>query len=92
MTYPASGRKFPRITIDMEKCTVPFLCKRCLQACPTAVFNVRHIIAKEQRLKEMDPRIDGNYVLSAPRTDKCTACNKCVEVCPVAALKIEIPQ
>ncbi len=83
-----SVRKFPGITIDLERCTVPFLCKKCLQICPTAVFSVHGV--KEERLKEMDPRIDGNYVLSAQREDKCTVCNMCLEVCPVDAIKIEM--
>lgn len=85
-----TARKFPKITVDLEKCTVPFLCKKCLQICPTAVFHVTRVMAKEERLKEMDPRIDGNYVLFAPRKDKCTMCNKCIEVCPVDAIKIEV--
>lgn len=83
-------RKFPTITIDREKCTVPFLCKKCLQICPTAVFRVSRVMSKEERLKEMDPRIDGNYVLSVGRRDKCIMCDKCIDVCPVDALKIEI--
>jgi ferredoxin len=86
-----STRKFPVITIDREKCTVPFLCKKCLQICPEAVFHVERVLAKEERLKEMDPRIDGNYELTTPRRDKCTVCNKCIEVCPVDAIKIEVP-
>ncbi len=86
------GRKFPVITIDQEKCTVPFLCKKCLQICPAAVFFVERVIAKEERLKEVDPRIDGNYELSVSRRDKCTVCNKCIEVCQVNAIKIEIPK
>ena len=91
IVMPPGGvpRKLPRITIDNSKCTVPFLCKKCLQICPDAVFSVTRIMSKEERLKEMDPRIDGNYVLSAPRRDKCTMCNKCIDVCPVDALKIE---
>jgi len=92
MTMPTKiGRKFPIITIDHEKCTVPFLCKKCLQICPEAVFSVSRVMAKEKRLEEMDPRIDGNYVLYASRRDKCTGCNKCVDVCPADAIKIEIP-
>ena len=83
-------RKFPKITIDWEKCTVPFLCKKCLQVCPTAVFGVFRVGAKEEKLKEMDPRIDGNYVLYVLRRDKCTVCNKCIEVCPADAVKIEV--
>ena len=83
-------RKFPKITIDQEKCTVPFLCKKCLQICPEAVFHVERVMAREKRLEEMDPRIDGHYVLAAIRRDKCTVCNKCIEVCPADAIKIEV--
>ena len=86
-----STRKFPVITIDREKCTVPFLCKKCLQICPEVVFNVERVLEREEKLKETDPRVDGNYVLTAPRRDKCIVCNKCIEVCPVDALKIEVP-
>lgn len=82
-------RKFPRISIDQTKCTVPFLCKKCLQVCPEAVLSVTRVMRREERLKEMDPRIDGNYALSAPRRDKCIVCNKCLEVCPIDAIKIE---
>ena len=85
------GRKFPKITIDQEKCTVPYLCKKCLKICPELVFGVGRVMEREKRLEEMDPRIDGNYVLGARRTDKCTGCNLCIDVCPVDAIKIEIP-
>ncbi len=85
------GRKYPKITIDHTKCTVPFLCKKCLQICPEAVLGTSRVISKEKKLEEMDPRIDGNYVLYASRRDKCTGCNLCIEVCPVNAIKIEIP-
>ena len=92
MTYGLRmGRKFPIITIDLEKCTVPFLCKKCLQICPEAVFRVMRVMEREKRLEEMDPRIDGNYVLSVPYRDKCTGCNLCIDICPVDAIKIEIP-
>ena len=93
MTYGLQmGRKFPTISIDVEKCTVPFLCKKCLQVCPQAVFHVTRVMSKEKRLEEMDPRIDGNFVLSAPRRDKCTVCNLCIDVCPVDAITVEAPQ
>ncbi len=85
------GRKFPKIAIDSEKCTVPFLCKKCLQVCPTVVLHVTRVMAREERLKEMDPRIDGNYVLVAGRRDKCITCDKCIDVCPVDAITITLP-
>ncbi len=84
------GRKFPKITIDAEKCTVPFLCKKCLQICPEAVLHVVRVMSKEERLKEMDPRTPGNYALYAARRDRCTACNKCIDICPADAIKIEV--
>ena len=83
-------RKLPKITIDQEKCTVPFLCKKCIQICPEAVFFVTRVMEKERRLEELDPRVDGNYVLSAARADKCTMCNLCIDVCPVDALSIKM--
>jgi formate hydrogenlyase subunit 6/NADH:ubiquinone oxidoreductase subunit I len=86
------GRKYPKITIDMEKCTIPFMCKKCLQICPMAVFNVQRVMSREKRLEETDPRIDGNYLLRVSRRDKCTMCNLCVEACPIHAIKIEMPQ
>jgi len=92
MTYglPAA-RKFAKITIDHTKCTVPFLCKKCLQICPELVFDVDRDPQVEKRGEEVDPRIDGNYILGAHRYDKCTGCKLCLEVCPVNALTIEVP-
>jgi len=93
MVIPPGGvpRKLPSIIIDREKCTVPFLCKKCLRACPEAVLRVRGAAGKQERLKEMDPRIDGNYVVEAYYRNKCTLCNKCVEVCPADAITLIPP-
>ena len=82
-------RKLPQFGIDHSKCTVPFWCKKCLEVCPTAVFQVH--VQHEKRLLEEDPRLPGTYRLFAVRRDRCTGCDKCVEVCPVNALKLTLP-
>ena len=86
------GKKFANIAIDREKCTIPFQCKKCLQICPELVFHVVRDMRQEKRLEEMDPRIDGAYILAVARRDKCTTCNLCTDICPVDAITIEVPE
>ena len=88
MEIPLS-RRAPRIKINREACTVPFLCKKCILTCPQSVFEVRPI--KVERLKETDPREDGSYQVGAGWRFKCTGCNDCVKVCPVDAITITWP-
>jgi NAD-dependent dihydropyrimidine dehydrogenase PreA subunit len=80
----------PKIEIDESKCLTPFVCKKCLQVCPHAVFAVA---PKEVlRFKETDPQEPGSYRLFVVYRDKCVVCNDCVEVCPVNAIKITLPE
>jgi NAD-dependent dihydropyrimidine dehydrogenase PreA subunit len=88
---PSRPRKFPKITIEQEKCPVPFVCKKCLQACPEVVLQVG-LAGPQERLKETDPRIPGTWRIGVLRRDFCTACMQCVEVCPVGAIKVEVPE
>jgi ferredoxin len=78
--------KFPKIEIDYSKCTVPFWCKKCLQACPQLVFQV--YCKQLVKLRESDPREPGVYQVVAVRRDKCNMCNKCIEICPEDAITI----
>lgn len=78
--------KLAKIEIDRSKCTVPFWCKKCLQACPQLVFTV---YCKElKKLRESDPREPDIYEVMPLRRDKCNVCNKCVDVCPEDAISI----
>lgn len=79
---------FPRIDIDRDRCTTPFACKRCILACPTAVFQVG--VVKMVRLLPTDKHEAGSFRLSAPYRDKCTGCNICVDVCPEDALNVHM--
>jgi len=82
--------KAPRIDIDHEKCTVPFLCKKCILACSQLVFRV--LSAKTERGRETDPREPGSYRLSAGSRFKCSGCNACIDICPVDAITITWPE
>ena len=80
----------PKIAINRTLCTTPFDCKRCLRACAPAVFSVTAI--KSIRGQETDKTEPGAFVMRVAYRDKCTACMKCVEVCPVGALTITMPE
>lgn len=80
----------PRISIDRDRCTTPFACKRCLRICPPAIFAVFAI--KNVRGMETDRNEPGAYGLAPVYRDKCTGCLKCVEVCPVGAISVTMPQ
>ena len=76
-------RKAPKISIDHEKCTVPFLCKKCIMICSQVVFSVR--AAKVERGRETDPRELGSYRLGTGPRCQCTGCNDCIKACPVGS-------
>jgi len=84
-----SAPKFPIIDIDLEKCTTPFDCKKCLDVCPTVVFMVAAV--KVEKGRETNPKEPGAYAIHAPHRDKCTGGGDCVEVCPVDAITITFP-
>lgn len=82
--------KYPRIKVDSSKCLTPFDCKKCLRICPPALFQV--VATKVEKFKETNKKEPGSYKLSAYYIDKCTLCNKCIEVCPVNAITITVPE
>ncbi len=57
---------------------------------PAAVFWVNPV--KMIRGMESDKTKPGTFGLIAKYRDKCTACNKCVEVCPLNALSLTMPE
>jgi ferredoxin len=78
--------RFPVLKIDKERCRIPFACKKCLQICPQAVFEVHPI--KQEKYKETDPEEPGTYRLIPTYRRKCTVCDQCIEVCDKEAITI----
>jgi ferredoxin len=78
----------PKISIDHGKCTTPFDCKKCLQACHPGVFWVLPV--KNVKFKETDAKEPGAFKLTVQYRAMCTGCKDCVKVCPVDALTITV--
>lgn len=78
---------YMNITVADAKCTVPFDCKRCLNVCRSAVFQVNPI--KVERGKETNKKEPGSFKLVPFFIDKCTGCLDCVKICPANALLVE---
>lgn len=80
----------PKIEIDHSKCTTPFDCKKCLQACAPAVLRVATI--KTERGKETNKKEPGTYKIQPWYIDRCTGCMDCVNVCPLGAIAITVAE
>ncbi|MBI4765436.1 MAG: 4Fe-4S binding protein [Deltaproteobacteria bacterium] len=75
-----------KIYIDENRCQTPYACKKCLQICPQAVFQV--MVKKMVKFEETNPHEAESYKLNVGYMDKCVGCNRCLEVCPENALQI----
>jgi ferredoxin len=66
-----------------DKCPKPQACGKCLEVCPSTVF----VMYAPQREPHKVPQ---NYVIVPAFTNFCTVCNKCTDVCPNQAIKVDI--
>jgi len=74
----------PQILVDDERCRDPMVCRRCLRACPTRVLGLGTSVGPE-KYKEINPRY---FIVRSVRDQFCTACLKCVAVCPTDAIRV----
>lgn len=77
----------PDILIEKTKCPAPIECRKCLAACPTAVFSLR--VDTVEKFRETSPE---GYGLYAKYRASCTGCMDCVAVCPQSAISIAFPR
>jgi len=80
------SKKYPEILVNSDLCTTPYECKKCIRICPQAVFQVRP--AKMVKFQETDASEPGSFRIRVDYGDKCTVCNRCVDVCPNKAVQI----
>lgn len=76
----------PTINVDDDKCPDPLACRKCLLACPTRVLGLgTNVAPKKYRVTE-----PGNFIVRGVRFQVCTACMKCVQICPNGAIQVTL--
>ena len=76
----------PTILVDDDKCPDPLACRKCLLACPTRVLGLGTNVAPK-KYQETDP---SHFIVRGVRFQVCTACMKCVEICPNGAIQVAV--
>ena len=76
----------PTILVDDDKCPDPLACRKCLLACPTRVLGLGTNVAPK-KYRETPP---GNFIVRGVRFQVCTACMRCVEICPNGAIQVTL--
>jgi formate hydrogenlyase subunit 6/NADH:ubiquinone oxidoreductase subunit I len=74
----------PVIQVNDSKCPDPLACRRCLLACPTRVLGLGTNVAPK-KYQETEP---SHYIVRGVRFQACTACMKCVAICPNGAIQV----
>jgi len=76
----------PVIQVEDAKCPDPLACRRCLLACPTRVLGLGTNVAPK-KYQETEP---SHYIVRGVRFQACTACMKCVAICPNGAIQVTV--
>jgi ferredoxin len=78
----------PIIEVDDSKCSDPLRCRLCLLACPTRVLGTGTNVAPQ---KYQETHLS-HFIVRGVRPQFCTACQKCVVVCPHGAISVSFGQ
>ncbi len=76
----------PTILVDDDKCPDPLCCRKCLLACPTRVLGLGTNVAPK-KYRETEP---SHFIVRGVRFQVCSACMKCVEICPNGAIQVAL--
>lgn len=74
----------PTINVNDDKCPDPLACRKCLLACPTRVLGLGTNVSAK-KYQETEP---SHFIVRGVRFQACSACMKCVEVCPNGAIQV----
>jgi len=75
-----------QIRWDDKKCTSPQECRKCLDACPQALFAIY------PRDGRKPGKATENWAIAPLYLSLCTGCSICEEVCPENALAVSVAQ
>ena len=78
-------RTLPTIEIDHDACISPVKCGDCLRVCPAVV-----LLSVAKYNEKFRQCADEDFTVVVHNRPACTACMKCVEVCPVDCIKVEM--
>ncbi|HXU68538.1 MAG TPA: ferredoxin family protein [Polyangia bacterium] len=74
-----------KVTVDPMRCEGK---KTCAQVCPTGVFRMEKVSTALPVLVLVKVYVHGGRQAVVANEDACTACMKCVEVCPENAITV----
>lgn len=74
-----------RVVVDATKCEGE---RECLRVCPTGVFALRRPTNPLPLLLRVKVTLHGGKQAFARNEGACTACLKCVDACPEAAITV----
>jgi NAD-dependent dihydropyrimidine dehydrogenase PreA subunit len=75
----------PKVVVDPLRCEGK---KTCAQQCPEAVFAMRKAPPGLPLLVRIKVAVHGGKQAAVVNEAACTACMKCVEVCPEDAIRV----
>ena len=75
-----------QIKWDDKKCSSPPECRKCLDACPPAVFIIYPRDGRKQG------KATENWAIMPLFLSLCTGCDICEEICPENAITVSVVQ